>query len=219
MTLIPSSHPISLYAEHLSNIRLVSVVASLSSLPDASTKAQILDDGQTLQVHHQGCAQDLTLPTVVSNARSLLIPSNTSNYLNWRLPVPPVDAQTSQFSPEDQAIPWSSTDMRSDSPICCRRCDQVIVQRGGIKTWKDLPSENWAEMMEFWHCHKPSSHDQPEDNALAAKGYAANSAITAQPGICLADITSFVLFESDCSGLSVSSVLSPTVPFAYSGWG
>lgn len=21
--------------------------------------------------------------------------------------------------------------------------------------WKDLPSGNWAEMMDFWHCHKP----------------------------------------------------------------
>jgi len=95
--------------------------------------------------------------------------------------------------------------MLPGSPIRCRQCDQVIVQRGEIRVWKDLPSENWAEMMEFWHCHKPSSHDQPQDEALATKGYAANTAITAQSGVCLVDIISFMLFESDCSGLSFSS--------------
>ncbi|KAF4989583.1 hypothetical protein FGRMN_9045 [Fusarium graminum] len=68
-----------------------------------------------------------------------------------------------------------------------------------------LPSENWAEMMEFWHCHKPHDHEHQDPESLASKGYGANHAISAQQGTGFVDLTSFLFSEPDCRGLKYSS--------------
>lgn len=38
----------------------------------------------------------------------------------------------------------------------CKSCESKLISSETITTWKALPSETWAEMMDFWHCHKPS---------------------------------------------------------------
>ncbi|KAF5682686.1 hypothetical protein FCIRC_4865 [Fusarium circinatum] len=90
-------------------------------------------------------------------------------------------------------------------PSACRSCGSEFVAQNIINTWKDLPSENWAEMMEFWHCHKPHDHDHQDPESLATKGYGANHAISAQQGVGFVDLTSFLFSESDCRGLQYSS--------------
>lgn len=197
----------SIYAELLSNIGQVSVRATLSSPSDSTTKAEILDDGRRIQVHHQGEVRALDLPASVLVRSAIPIPANCSQDLAWRLPVPVAETNLTRFSAENQSVPWSSTDLKVGSYIRCRHCNREIVQRDRIKSWKDLPSENWAEMMEFWHCHKPHDHDHEhhdDGDALSKRGYGANSAITAQPEIGFVDLTSFMFSESDCDGLSVS---------------
>ncbi|KAI6785612.1 uncharacterized protein J7T54_005946 [Emericellopsis cladophorae] len=78
----------------------------------------------------------------------------------------------------------------------------------------NLPSENWAEMMEFWHCHKPHDHDHGHTNGgaeqadLTKRGYGASNAISAQETVGLVDITSFMFTESDCDGILFSSSVS-----------
>jgi len=79
-------------------------------------------------------------------------------------------------------------------------------------TWKDLPSENWAEMMDFWHCHKPTEHEShaghsDEETATANKGYAANSKFTAQNKVGFVDLTTFLLDAKDCNNIRVSLCL------------
>ncbi|KAL7945976.1 ubiquitin-conjugating enzyme E2-binding protein [Trichoderma barbatum] len=196
----------SVYAELLSNIRQVSVRATLSSPSDSTTKAEILDDGCRIQIHHQGKVRALDLPARVLIRSTIPIPENGSQDLAWRLPVPAAETQLTRFSAENQCVPWSSQDLMVGSYIRCRHCNHDIVQRGRIKSWKDLPSENWAEMMEFWHCHKPHDHghEHHDGEALSKRGYGANSAITAQPEAGFVDLTSFMFSESDCDGLSFS---------------
>lgn len=41
----------------------------------------------------------------------------------------------------------------------CKVCNNTLISTETITTWKALPSETWAEMMDFWHCHKPSDDD------------------------------------------------------------
>jgi hypothetical protein len=78
--------------------------------------------------------------------------------------------------------------------------------------WKDLPSGNWAEMMDFWHCHKPDPHeDDPQSEATAAlkledqtaqtKGYGASSRVEAIGRTVLIDVATFLLSEEDCVSL------------------
>ncbi|KAL7912030.1 ubiquitin-conjugating enzyme E2-binding protein [Trichoderma velutinum] len=195
---------ISIYAELLSNIRQVSVRVTLPSPSDATTKAEILDDGRRIQIYHHGEVRALDLPATVLVRSTIPIPDNSSQDLTWRLPVPATETQLTRFSAESQSIPWNSTDLNPGSCICCRHCNYIIVQRDRIKSWKDLPSENWAEMMEFWHCHKPHDHEHHDGENLSKRGYGANSAITAQPEVGFVDLTSFMFSESDCDGLSFS---------------
>lgn len=219
---VPSQSSINIYAELLSNIRQISVAASLGSSSGATTNAQVVKNGTAVQVHHQGQTKSLDLPAQVECvATALPIPPTASSRLNWRLPLSPSVPRPSQFSLETQAIPWESKDLDTGSGVRCRKCDHSIVSRDSISSWRDLPSENWAEMMEFWHCHKP--HDEEHEHhthasngadteSLAKRGYGASNVISAKPGIGFVDLVSFMFSELDCSGLLVSTPLLGTHP-------
>lgn len=196
--------PTAIYAELLSNIRQISVVASLSSPADSSTKAEISHEGRRLNVTHQDQTESITLPAQTSVSGALPVAKTGRPSLSWRLPISPAEAKPAQFSLENQALPWTSVDIAVGSPIGCRNCENEFVAQGTVITWKDLPSENWAEMMEFWHCHKPHDHEHQDPESLASKGYGANHAISAQKGTGFVDLTSFLFSESDCQGLKVS---------------
>ncbi|CCF42809.1 hypothetical protein CH063_12701 [Colletotrichum higginsianum] len=66
-------------------------------------------------------------------------------------------------------------------------------------------------MMDFWHCHKPTTDDEraADHEHLAKRGYGAGSSIAAQPGVGMVDLTSFLFRESDCAGLKFSQSPSP----------
>lgn len=135
----------------------------------------------------------------------------------------------------DDYVPWTAADMSPSTHIRCRNCDAEFLRPGtstgtteeganppGKWDWKDLPSGNWAEMMDFWHCHKPDPHeDDPKSEATAAlkieeqnaqiKGYGASSRVEAIPSTILIDVATFLLAESDCVGLKKVSLPIPHV--------
>ena len=105
-------------------------------------------------------------------------------------------------------VPWGARDLEEARVrVGCRYCGVKIVSGGkmgdkiGVKEWRDLPSESWAEMMEFWHCHKPDSGDHGDDlrknGDVQEKGYAASNAIRAVEGVGLVDMSSFLLHDKD----------------------
>jgi hypothetical protein len=126
----------------------------------------------------------------------------------------------------DDHVPWTAADMSSSTRIRCYACGTPFLNESSLQEissdkgsgssqgwiWKDLPSGNWAEMMDFWHCHKPDPHeDDAKDEATTAlrieeanaqvKGYGASSRVEAIPGNVLIDVATFLLAESDCVGL------------------
>ena len=196
-----------IYAELLSNIRQVSIAVNLPTPSDSSTRAEIQDNGRFIYVHHQGCSQTLGLPAQVAVSSSLPVPGQAAVDLTWRLTVSPTDATVSRSSAEQQPVPWDSTDLAVGSEVSCRKCGLNFIPQGKLTAWLDLPSENWAEMMEFWHCHKPHDHHHGDDiETLASKGYGASNVISARSNTGLVDIASLMFSESDCQGLKVSCV-------------
>lgn len=199
------SETLSIYAELLPSIRQVSVAASLPVEPAAATRAQVFADGSRIGIRYGRSAKDLLLPGVVTAPPLLPIPKGPSRSLSWRLPL-----AASQPSPASLAHdhyptpPWSSADLQPGSPVTCRRCDNAVLPPDAISLWKDLPSENWAEMMEFWHCHKPEPHNHQNHEHLADRGYGANAGISAQDSVGFIDIMSFLFTEHDTTGLKVS---------------
>ncbi|KAK3903670.1 nipped-B-like protein A [Staphylotrichum tortipilum] len=213
-----------LYAELLVNIRQISLAASLptATTDGASTRVSIASDCSTVELTHGSGSGSgsgnttarLTLPVKAAlGATTLPIPDRQKSTatLSWRLPLDP-----SSLPPSHQTddMPWSATDLEAGCGVACRQCGSNIIPAGAVATWKDLPSENWAEMMEFWHCHKPDHHhhagheDQAsgkaDEKSLAARGYGASSAISAQEGVGFVDLTTLLFAETDCRNVTFS---------------
>ncbi|KAI6716722.1 hypothetical protein JHW43_000674 [Diplocarpon mali] len=213
-----------IYAELLSNIRQISVIVALHAPCDSATKVELSANGQQFLLQHKEQTTTLDLPGQAVSAFELQKPILGNKELSWRLPLAGQASRASIEDAQSNEVPWSAKDLSSDTEFSCRRCRAIIVERGTIRVWKDLPSENWAEMMDFWHCHKPDvpasegqangsschvSHDA--EKVAASKGYGASTKFVASPGIALIDASNFVLCSTDCKNVMVSPFL-PACP-------
>lgn len=206
---MPSQDTPVIYAELLANIRQLSVAVTLPSPAERSTQGTVSPDGSKLHIAHAGTQTPFSLPGNVVAPRNGVLPAPHpgSRVLSWRLPLSDASAPLAR-GPVDEPVPWTATDLLPESAVACRGCAATVVPEGTAKEWRDLPSENWAEMMDFWHCHKPTDHEHDhEPEHLAKRGYGANSSIAAQNGVGLVDLTSLLFTEADCSGLVVSELL------------
>lgn len=51
---------------------------------------------------------------------------------------------------------WMKSDLiRQPFELCCGKCQALLVSSKNCKKINDMPSEYWAELMDYWHCHKP----------------------------------------------------------------
>lgn len=200
---------IHLYAEHLVNIRTLSIQASLSTATNEETRAELVANGTKLSLSHEGETATVELPIRVPGGQSkatFVLPPVATKEISFRISLEEKPGSTflrgSNDHETDDIVPWTATALTAEAEICCRSCKSVIVSRGKVKLWKDLPSENWAEMMDFWHCHRPDvPHDH--DHKTPVKGYSADSRLVIQSGVGMVDPVDFVLAVEDCSNLTV----------------
>ena len=215
-----------MYAELLPNIRQITIIAELKTPCDAATNGELSANGQRITLHHDGVTT-LNLPAQVALHAHLQRPAVTSKELSWRLPVRGTASRNDAEIAQNNEAPWSAMTLGEDAEFLCRKCDAVIVEKGAIKNWKDLPSENWAEMMDFWHCHKPSDHegkgpngppDPDQDIVTAIKGYGANTRFAAQKEVGFVDLTTILLANTDFSNVEVRYVFCDfSFPFYFYG--
>jgi len=204
---MPSSN---MCAELLLNLQQVTVFASLKSSLNENTSLYLSPDLETLSLRHEGETARLRLPTKVAANATLKLPAAPVTELSFRLPL---SADVKPAKRNDAAanndVPWSAGALTPTTRISCRSCNETLVEQSAIATWKDLPSENWAEMMDFWHCHKPDheGNDEMYDHSDAAngsqKGYTATSKLLAKSGVGFVDLCYFLLAKQDCSGIQV----------------
>jgi hypothetical protein len=152
-------------------------------------------------------------------------PGDSSHDYSFRMQIDPDDeALAPRDELIDEFVPWTAGEMVPTTRIRCRKCENpfldlsLMSESGDAKTsllgwvWKDLPSGNWAEMMDFWHCHKPDPHEghekeekdsalQLEEQTAQTRGYGAESHVVAISGTVLVDVATFLLAEKDCTGL------------------
>ena len=207
-----TTNMIHLYVEHLLNIKTLSIQASLSTVSNKETKALLSADGRVLNLSHENETASIQLPINISpNQESKVkftIPAIPSKELSFRVQLeekPGVQngALSNGDGDSSNLVPWDAGSLTTKTEICCAQCSSVLLERGRIQNWKDLPSQGWADMMEFWHCHKPhESHSHGEDEIN--KGYAAGSKLAIENGVGLVDIGDFVFAPEDCSNLTVS---------------
>jgi hypothetical protein len=206
--------PASIYAEALLNIRQVTVSVSLSSGCDESTNLSLSPDGTRLQVHHQGHTAGIRLPfpVVHPGAQPALPQEPGAEEFSFRLPLAPDHGRAD--APTYAPAAWSAEALAgATTALACRSCGEEWASAGCVRHWKNLPDEDWAEMMELWHCHKPDvvpdneehNHDggAPAANGHGNKGYASTNKLTAQASTGLVGVHSVLLSPDDCLGLEV----------------
>jgi ubiquitin-protein ligase E3 D len=195
-----------LYAEILAHVGQVSLYASLQTAKNEETRINISSDRRIITVTHDGDRASLFLPTGIGGSAEVTIPEEKKLDLSLRLELedlaglPSLDELKSQ-----NEYPWLAEDLQVETSISCKGCGLVIINPKDITTWKDLPSEGWAEMMDLWHCHKP--HDEHTDlsdtKTAAGKDYAPSTHISAASQIGLLDVSSFLFDSQDCHNIQV----------------
>ena len=207
-----------IYAELLLNIRQVTVSLSLNPPSNKSTKLCLSSDRQGLELSHNGHESSIKLPAkVVHPQRSanqgplLAIPSSPFKEFSVRLPLDG-DAHPRASAPRhaENEMPWTAAKLAVPAQLQCCHCANVLTQYGAIKAWKDLPSDNWAEMMDFWHCHKPAEHKHAanHDTSEMDKGYAASNKLIARSGVGFVDLCYFLFHAEDVTGVNVRKIFS-----------
>lgn len=212
---------IHLYAELLTNIRTVTLVASLHTESNKETRIELEGDGDVIKITHEGITASLRLPTRMTGGgtAALTLPPRPVKDLSIRLKVEETEPGLLVLAHADENIvPWNAGALDDASSLDCVRCGARFLTLDGegkkVKEWRDLPAEGWAEMMDFWHCHKPHEHEDAgkHDSAIAEKGYsAANSKLSVNEELGFAGLTYFVVAPESCEGLEVrlNPFLSP----------
>lgn len=223
---------LSVYAELLPNIRQISLAIS-SDMPLTFDESLTYGNISASIEHHEdiccvlgvygGLSFCHILPGRVACPGGYELPapprSGDGKVATWRLPLLDDGRGPGEAG---SGVPWEAKDLGPGSEVSCRKCRASLVGKDGVTEWKDLPAEGWAEMMEFWHCHKPGEehghgHGQEEgdgavvgeqrkadEQSLASRGYGAASSISAQKGVGFVDLTTFLFEEGDCQGITVS---------------
>ncbi|OGM43625.1 hypothetical protein ABOM_008542 [Aspergillus bombycis] len=182
-------------------------------------------------------ASRLALSVAGQRATDPRINGHDQQEYSFRMQIDDEDASLlSREEHMDSSVPWTATDMTSCTRLRCRHCRSILLDShapcgsGAAEkdtqgwVWKDLPSGNWAEMMDFWHCHKPDPHEDHdhdhdhdylngatvEDQNATVKGYGAANQVVATSGTVLVDVATFLLTNSDCRGLKQVEIKSAT---------
>ena len=202
---------IGLYAEYLLNLHQVSVYATLPSKSNQGTKASIDENTPTFIIEHDGGCARLMLPCKVKSNQTLS-PSLGDYEQSFRLIA---DASNTQYlyEREIEKDPWSAATLPTDISIACKSCKYQLTDH--MRQWKDLPSGGWADMMDLWHCHKPTVSNCIDSNAGINKGYSASNTSLPNSECGLVDVGSLAFLPGDCSGIKVSILFVYNVLFSF----
>ena len=215
---------ITMYAELLLNIRTVTLFASLRTDRDHETRAELSADGEAVTISHEGQKASIRLPSKIKGGgdAGLFLPAEPrGKELTLRLQMEEKEGMElieggeveGMMGGKGNVVPWDAVGLNGmgDVKVGCKSCGHSLVRTRAVREWRDLPSENWAEMMDFWHCHKPDEHHlhgeghgHGHGEEVGGKGYAAGNKLRAIRGVGFVDVVSLLVERGDCSGVRVS---------------
>lgn len=193
---------INIFAEHLININTVRVQVTLPT-DQGQARARLSPGGTEIVVSHGEESASLRLPVrLIGKQEELQVPASPTTVLNYRFSIRPAITSSLDSAKTANVVPWTASQLAATSAAYCSSCGCNLLAAGKIKAWKDLPSEGWAEMMEFWHCHKPAEPELP--SGQTRKGYSSTSRLDLKPGTGYVAPTSFLLMLQDLHNTEVS---------------
>ena len=198
---------IEIYAELLSNIRTISFVGTLHTDHNEETRIELSADGSQICIQHEGKIATINLPVRMTGGgtAALVLPPVPTRDITLRLTLQEKAPGFLKFQGGNENItPWPASSF-NDASINCKHCSSVCLESNRITDWRDLPSEDWADMMDFWHCHKPhdESHEHDHEQASHSKGYGSSNRLQAVVGVGFVGLSNILLSPQDCQNLNV----------------
>lgn len=212
------------YAELLPHISDISISLTLPDRDEDASSGNILKllpSRQDILISYHDQKGSLRLPARALPNNAELRPHTlkratgervASNVTSYSLKTDTSIQSLAPFDPSDIPIPWTGKVMSAETRIRCRTCETPFFEPSGSNemAWKDLPSADWAELMDIWHCHKPDSHEDEDkqrgdSETAAAKGYGAENQTVCRDNTVLVDALHFYPTEASCIGVEVVS--------------
>ena len=138
------------FCEYLESIRTAHLHIELDSPWDVTCSELLVHDRKHLTLRHRCISVGIALPCSLERPErppELVIDADRL-VLDCRIKdAAPVVLQDDS----NNETPFSRPeDLQT---LTCCRCQTLLVD-GRSLTWRSLPSEHWAELMDSWHCHK-----------------------------------------------------------------
>ncbi|KAI9483706.1 MAG: HECT-like ubiquitin-conjugating enzyme-binding-domain-containing protein [Benjaminiella poitrasii] len=153
------------YAEELGNINTLRVTLSTKPTCDVAESLEIIDNVMLLNGE---TIADLSSVDVVTSADDLVVARATDTIedglIPWEVKLSLVQKPNLLRSQQTDVKEWWTSkqllEQTSHKQICCKHCDQALIDASVDYKIKDLPSEHWYELVECWICHetKPEEH-------------------------------------------------------------
>ena len=207
---------IRLYAEFLLNIRQVNIYATLKDARGPPLQdAHIASDRKTITVAYNGERRTIVFPSGIAGTAVANFPVEARQLVSLRLEIAEddLDVNGAEQKPpyglrlavgNDQ--PWSAASLTADAEMACRACKAVVVEARKVAEWRDLPREHWADMMDLWHCHKPSTEPNGAHPTRDGKyGALGKTALQGETGFV--DTCHFLVPEAACKDFKVRGFL------------
>ncbi|CAN6605744.1 hypothetical protein TRVA0_003S00496 [Trichomonascus vanleenenianus] len=188
-------------AEYLARIR--SVALSIEVEDGLNVEQLVFQSTEKAIVHYtkdgESHTAEIVLPEQVSASVAERIYSTDveTKTLSYRFPASPELLEHSKpmsfLDNPNVRMPWPASELNSQEwiQVVCGGCSTVIIKAKRITRWQQLPSEHWAEMMDFWHCHKPDEgHDHFNPN------YAVNRFVP-KTGVGMVGMSYFLICPGD----------------------
>ncbi len=175
-------------------MRFVNITIQLSTDYDVETQVHCYDR-KTLRVRHASQTTAIPLPASVDITSTVKVKiAESKREISLRLPASPI-----KRSDENQ-VPAS--DPSNTAKVNCTGCNSLLVN---AVSWKRLPTQYWAELLDSWHCHKGVDNSHIHDQfALPDYLVAAADRIRAKTGTGLVGVSHLVVSQEDLIGADIS---------------
>jgi hypothetical protein len=157
------------YCEILERIRSVSIVVENSHSTLNDWKGQIREHVLTLTIN--GELLNIELPggtSILTQSELEACMQRRGSSLFVRLPMDgelEYDRDSNLLMSIGSTYKWDAKFFKSKGwySLHCHNCNKLLLDSEDVTVVNEMPSEIWAEMMDFWHCHKPHDHKVHED--------------------------------------------------------
>lgn len=195
---------INLYAEFLLNISQVTIHASLNIQGRPDELAYLHSDRQRIRVQYAGEEAVITYPTGIVGKATAHIPLEVASSLSLRLEISEKGDPAWRALEVTNDSSWTASRFTRETCIACRSCQTLLLrEHDDALQWKDLPRDGWAEMMDFWHCHKPPQGTN-DDLSVKREIFHTASQPSVRRGIAFIDICDIIVDLDNCKNISVS---------------